>query len=532
MADEWEQYAVGSSGVDEWDKYKVSDNQENPGSVLDQLKSDAPQLALTALNFIPGPIGAAFDALTSAAEHPVAFAFGGPSVNKAQEGANLAGLLKDLVTSDKSSLQSFLGDMSNRKEIFPSTGVTSAKTPIGSGVQLTANLLAPFASKATSSKDPLLMGRTDYSPSVNFPEVPKESQVSDAISGVESKSKEAVNFYKNSQKYGADVIDGFSAQKLADLEMKSALNETATANKAYSLAKKFRDEYYPSYSKSLSDDFGKAWDSVVKDVEVGGDDIMTALTDFGRNSGLYNKVTYTPESMSSVEKKIYKFIEGMRERVSSEGVNRMRLEDLSTGFEDILRSEYGKQWKNPTLDRFRKAFIDLAGDEKYSEMKAIKAEFKPKYQFREDMRKFFGRKKGEADMQSAVNLFKGFAAGDLQTKNPSHAEIIKKIAKQFGDGSLDSLSALGKERSDIESLKVAVSARAQADKNILTSKLLAKSANTIKDKNDKIELLNNLLGELQKRNHDGLAPKIGEYLLDKFLPGSKEVKFLKKVKGG
>lgn len=461
-----------------------------------------PKDALSVL--MSGASGLSQGTLRNVMENPLATSIGGPSLANMKGGARSTIDIENLLRSGVNRVagtslnQISTEGLNPEQDIFP-----KAETSKGQLAQLAMENLLPSAigdigawkARNTNIK----------------PDLPKSSDVSGAVSKVEQGAGEAEKFLRTSNKLGADVIDNMAAQKVAGLDADLVKTDEALSKNAYELSKRFRDEYYPKYNEKLSKDFGEAWDGVVKGVEVEAPDISFAFSDFGKKSGLYNKAQYAPETLLPVEKKILNFMNGVQERISSEAVNRMKLEDLSTGFEDILRGEYGKQWKTPILDKFRKSFVDLAGDSKYAEMKAVKADFKPKYQFREDMRKFFGRKKGEADMQSAVNLFKNWAGGELQTKNPSHAEIIRKITQEFGDNVLDSISNISKDRADLSAMRQAVIAKAEADKNSYASHLLAKVSDVTKDKNEQVGLLNKLLADVEQRKQSGILKGLIEH---------------------
>lgn len=500
---------------------------KSDSSIGGDLLKDSPQLALSLAQLIPGPVGSAIDATSSALEHPFAFAFGGPSANKIQEGANLAGILKTAYNADKSSVGSFLNDLGKNEEVFPSTGITSAKTDTGKLAQLGINLTAPFLQKKFSNADPV--AKKINNPEFG-PKAPKTEEVSKAIDQISSKSDTLSNFYKKSLNYGSDVIDQSAMQKVSSIDPQIKIADESLAKTSYELARKFRDDFFPKYSQKISEDFGKAWDGVVGNIEIEGSDIQKAFSDFGRSSGLYNKATYSPETLLPIEKKILSYVNGVGERVSSESVNRMKLSDLSSGFEDILRSEYGKQWKTPILDKFRRSFVDLAGDSKYSEMKDVKARFKPLYQFREDMRPFFGKKKGEANLQPAVNLFKNWAGGELQTKNPSHHALIKKITQEFGDQSLDSISKISKDRADLLATRQSILSQADADKNLLSANLMAKVSNTVKDKNEQVGILDSLMKSVEERKSKDVINKSLDYVIDRFTPFSRERNLVRKFR--
>lgn len=388
---------------------------------------------------------------------------------------------------------------------------------------LTAVLGASKTQQALKSLSEIKMGGI---PKNLGPSLPHSAEVESAIDTVKTKFNKLSSFYKNTNDIGNSVIDESAKTAVIPIENRIIEKQNNLKNTAYAVAKKFRDEYFPRFNKNLTEDFGKAWGEVVNNVEIERSDIMDATSKFAQDSGLYNKAQYSPETLQPVERKILDYIGGLRDRLNSGSVSRMRLSDLSDGFESILRGEYGKQWKTPILDDFRKSFIDLAGDAKYSEMKDVKAKFKPLYRFREDMRPLFGSKKGDILPESAVKLFENYA---LDKSSASKNALLKKITSEFGDNSIDAITKLSSELSDLSNSKNSVLSNAEIDKTSFNSRVLAKVANATSDKEQSSKMLSDLLSHIEKRNEKNAVTKVATYLSEKFVPLFKEANTIRKI---
>lgn len=399
-------------------EWKVVNDGSSKTSVLDQLKSDAPYLAGSMLQAIPGPVGQISGAVGTVLEQPFTTAMAGFPGAKVNEGSKLVNLINSL-TGNK------LGVQGNTPE---STGFTSAKTPAGQFTQLGIDLLAPaVTSKMKTKLDDILLNLGKK----NGPELPNTKTVNGLISENEKTGNYVDKLIRKSEAGEVAFIKTEYESAKAMVDANRVAEEANLSSMAHDATVKSRS-WFPSWAKKLSGEYGSKYESLMEGKKVNIGDYYDTLKKVYVESDLQNKDT----ALSGAEKAI----SGLMDKVGADLENygrdyKVNLSEIDRSMKDILRATVGKNYGpgEHILTNFRSNIIDLMG-ETAGDLRVLNSEFAPRLQMKNELFKVlkpFSRG-GEFDTQSGVNFFKGAALGNLPQKNPGKALLLNEFLKQSG----------------------------------------------------------------------------------------------------
>lgn len=211
---------ASSGGLTDAQMAELESKSYKGPSIIDQLISDAPYLAGSALQAIPGPIGMVAGAAGTIAENPLSFATAGFPGAKVNEGAKLVNLISGLLG----------GPHTNTLE---STGITSAKTPAGQIAQLGVDLLGP-AVGAKFTKPDLPKVFDDYANKTNFLDDvrsafydAKSTAVDKYGAGLERLSEDNPDKYVSIR----PVVDDLNQQIAMEPKLRNAINKVPVFSK-------------------------------------------------------------------------------------------------------------------------------------------------------------------------------------------------------------------------------------------------------------------------------------------------------------